>query len=615
MPIWFTQNYDVWIAHLTTSPLHTPSLEENADCLKQQINQIYNQTGQKVVVVAHSMGGLISRACLSMPDCRNKVEKLYTMGSPHAGFHAGLAVKSLLKMAEGYLKVHGIPLPITDGLCLWQSGVCDMTSDSMVWFNTGHPNQRDIDYTFLGGDTTPRVPLGWSLFPTEGWNDGLTGRYSAVGWVYPSKLFVPPWWDNASPPGQYWTDEVHIRDWGNAYYEMRDNGELSQSYHCIEWRQQGPEANPGYCRDAPSAAPLTIAATPPTLSETTINLEGHLSSGQVVTRTVQVDTANHSLFYLSWIIGTVNFSLIQPGGQVIDPVYAAANPNVVAYSVASGSAEFPPFATYTFTNTQPGLWTLNISPGNVGSAGTDYLAFVAMETDRTLSFTTNADLYNVGSVATFTATLRRGSSGIGGATITAILRRPDNVTNTLTLTHQGNGVYKANYTIPNTPGYIVATIIAQGNDSGTPFTRQDDTLIAIASPTAQLNGSYADYPEDVDGNNLYEAMVFEVGLTASKVGTYTVSANLAKGGSHIANTSVYKVLTTGAQTVALRFNGDDIRNSGLDGPYTISNLIVTDLKKGAIPAVLATNVWTTAAYQHSQFGSGSQKIYLPIILK
>ncbi len=93
----------------------------------------------------------------------------------------------------------------------------------------------------------------------------------------------------------------------------------------------------------------------------------------------------------------------------------------------------------------------------------------------------------------------------------------------------------------------------------------------------QLNGSYADYPEDTDGNNLYESLVFEVNLTASQVGTYTVSANLAKGGNLIASTTVYTVLTTGTQTVTLRFNGDDIRNSGLDGPYTISNLIVTDL--------------------------------------
>jgi hypothetical protein len=343
-------------------------------------------------------------------------------------------------------------------------------------------------------------------------------------------------------------------------------------------------------------------------------MDGHLPSGQVINRTVSVDTANHTLFYLSWSTGIVNFSLTRPDGQVIDPTYTAVNPNIVSYTASPASSEFPPTATYIFTTTQPGLWTLNISNNEVGSVETDYMAFVAMETDRTLSFTTDSNLYHIGDTATLTATLQRSSTGIPGATVVATLRRPDNVTNTITLTDQGNGIYRTTYTIPNAPGYIVTTITAQGNDSGTAFSRQEDTLITVASPTAQLTGSFADYAEDADSNNLYESLIFEVGLMTSQVGTYTISANLGKGGGLIANTGVYTALTTGVQTVTLRFNGDDIRSSGLDGPYIISNLIVTDQQNGAVPAVLATDVWTTAVYKYTEFGQGSH-IYLPIIIK
>ncbi len=622
LPVWLIENYDVWIAHLTTSPRHTPSLKQNAECLKNQINEVHSTTQQKVIVVAHSMGGLVSRACLSRSDCRDNVKALYTMGSPHAGLNVQLVAKILLKQAENYLTAHGLPIPVTEGICLWQKAVCEMGSDEMLWFNTENPNKRGIDYTFIGGGTTPLNP-GWLLWPTEGYNDGLVGRHSAVGWAYPGKWFVPPWWDNPAPPRQYWTDEVHVREWGHAYYETRpeddggSSGHRSQAFGCIAYHENlsGYTSKPSFCEEAASSGNITTADAPPALSETTITLEGHLANSETVTRSVQVDTANHSIFYLSWITGTVSFSLTQPDGQIIDHVYADNNPDIVSYLFSPGSSEFPPIATYAFTNTQSGTWTLNMSSGDVGANGTNYLAFVAMETNRNLSFTTNTDFYNVGDTAALTATLQGSSGGIGGATVTVTLNRPDRVTDTLTLTDQGSGVYTENYTIPNTPGYIVTSITAQGNDGGVQFTRQNDTLIQVFSPMAQLNGGYADYPEDPNEDNLYERLVFEVDLTASQVGTYTVSANLTKADELIANTTIYKILATGSQTVTLHFNGDDIRDSGVDGPYTVSNVIVTDLQS-AVPSALATDVWTTVVYDHTKFGSGSSgNVYLPIILK
>ncbi len=81
LPDWFTQDYQVWIAYLDSKPIHTPSIETNAKCLSKQVASIYEQSGhQKITIIAHSMGGLVSRACLSEPDCRDKVEAVYTLG-------------------------------------------------------------------------------------------------------------------------------------------------------------------------------------------------------------------------------------------------------------------------------------------------------------------------------------------------------------------------------------------------------------------------------------------------------------------------------------------------------------------------------------------------------
>ena len=72
--------YDVWIAHLDTGPLGTPPIQVNAQCLQTQVVSVTQKTKQPVILVAHSMGGLVSRACLNLTDCRNNVKALYTLG-------------------------------------------------------------------------------------------------------------------------------------------------------------------------------------------------------------------------------------------------------------------------------------------------------------------------------------------------------------------------------------------------------------------------------------------------------------------------------------------------------------------------------------------------------
>ena len=392
----------------------------------------------------------------------------------------------------------------------------------------------------------------------------------------------------------------------------------SQTFQCIAYREglEGYASKPQVCQE-PDATILGAAQTLPTLSQTTVSLEGHLDAGVSVSRTVQVDTDAGALFFLSWISDTVGFSLVSPSGQLIDPGYAASHPDEVSYSSVPGSAEFPPSATYAITNTQPGNWTLNFETLGSGSAGTDYLAFVAMESSRVLSFTTSAPLYQMGDIATFTATLDSTTGGISGATVTASLRRSDNVTDTVTFTNVSGGIYTVDYTIPNAPGSTVVILVAEGSDGGVPFTRQIDTLITVASPQIQLAGRYADRIEDVDGDGdgIYESLVFEADLTVTQATTVTISANLAKDGHLIAHTGVNTALSPGTQTVTLRFSGNDIHDSGLGGPYTVSDLIVVDLSKGAVPAVLASNVWTTAAYDPGQFGSTTSQLYLPMVKK
>jgi pimeloyl-ACP methyl ester carboxylesterase len=592
MAQWFVDTgYDVWIAHLDTGPQYTPPIEENAQCLKNQIAYVREHTGQQVILVGHSMGGLVSRACLNLDDCRENVKALYTLGSPHAGSD-GLSV--LLRAL----------FPGITNVCVQQPAFCQFSSIYMAWFNLLNPN-RDLDYYFIGGDGKDAI-LYRLLLLLDGPNDGAVGSYSAVGWLYPTG------WNVVQGPeaGRYWTDETHTEAVGHPSYFEGSGGGESQAFRCIAWLLG--QRSWADCAQTTSLA-LNAAQAEPTLSATTVTLSGQLASGQSTSHTLQIDTGDHSLFYLSWLTGTLSFTLTQPGGQVITPAYAVAHPDVVTYTAGLGDATTPPFAAYAFTSTLPGLYTMTIQAETVGSAGADYLAFAALETTRTFSAVASASLYQVGQTALFTAALQAPAGGITGATVQAVLVRSDGVTETLLFDDAGAGVYSASWTVPDAPGYLQATFTAIGDDNGAAFTRQVDQLAAIAPHAAQLTGSYADRLEDENGDGFADTLALEVGVTATQVGTYTLSADLVAAEQTIAHATHYITVAGGMQTITLQFDGQDIYPSRANGPYTVTHVSLIDLEAGGIPAQIADDVWVTAAYKWWDFGP--YDVYLPLVLR
>jgi alpha-tubulin suppressor-like RCC1 family protein len=606
LPGWFTQDYQVWIAHLDSKPIRTPSIATNAECLKKQVSALYEASGhQSITIIAHSMGGLVSRACLSEPDCQDKVKALYTLGSPHGGQNLDMILKALI--------ASGFSSRTEKGICLVQPALCQLATDNMVLFNAEHPNQSGIDYTFIGGDATPLFP-GWLIWRTEGRNDGIVGSLSAVGWASNIGIYWPLTWPTASMPVQYWTDEVHIGDWGNAYYENRpDTADgRSQSYACIQ-HQMGKIAQSDFCRDPLAARQARSATEAPTLSQTTTSIDGVLSTGQTVTHTLSVDTAAASLFTLAWSDGTVAFTLLRPDGQAVTPAYAAAHPEEVVFTSAIGSPEFPAFASYAFTNTLPGDWQLQIEGTDVGDAGAGYVGFVAMETARSLTVSQDRTLYAVGDTATFTATLQGGSGGITGATVTAALNRPDGITETLTLADVGGGVYRTDYLVPDAGGRVVMSVVATGSDGGVPFTRQEERIWTIAPDTAQFTGVTTDRGIDENGNGRFESLWVNVQVNVTQPATYTLSARLSKGGVSIASTAVYsEIAAAGVYTLPLSFDGSDIWAAQQDGPYSVTDAVLNNISIGSVPVANAETLHTTTAYAAADFAPDMPPLALTI---
>lgn len=117
-----------------------------------------------------------------------------------------------------------------------------------------------------------------------------------------------------------------------------------------------------------------------------------------------------------------------------------------------------------------------------------------------------------------------------------------------------------------------------------------------------LAGAATDYGEDTNNNGLYEYLDVVVPVDIRDAGTYSITANLDSitGTVATAYTSTVGVVS-GTNQLLLRFNGGAIATSGIDGPYSVTDLVVW--RKGQydsapIRVVLRrTNVYSYAGFE------------------
>lgn len=83
---WMPELRRLGIAHvaLTLEPIHG-SIDSYADAIEQAVVQLEAATGQPPLLLAHSMGGLASRAWWRKHGLEGRIHGLVTLGSPHSG--------------------------------------------------------------------------------------------------------------------------------------------------------------------------------------------------------------------------------------------------------------------------------------------------------------------------------------------------------------------------------------------------------------------------------------------------------------------------------------------------------------------------------------------------
>jgi hypothetical protein len=124
-------------------------------------------------------------------------------------------------------------------------------------------------------------------------------------------------------------------------------------------------------------------------------------------------------------------------------------------------------------------------------------------------------------------------------------------------------------------------------------------LVPVLLPTATFDGTYSDIGTDTDGDGLYNYLTIEAGVSVAVAGNYKFSGGLRDSEGNVWLTDTYAYLDVGSQSVTLNFDGLNIHQSRVNGPYNLFDIILSDNYCGLHDFV--SDAYTTSAYNYKQF--------------
>jgi triacylglycerol lipase len=135
--------------------------------------------GRRVIIIAHSLGGLDARHMITHLGMADRVSALVTISTPHRGSpYADWCLKHLGKRLGG--------LGLMKGLRIDVDAIADLTIENCARFNESTPDHKDVRYYSISARRPWNQVPPWALHSwrvvhaAEGDNDGLVSVTSAA---------------------------------------------------------------------------------------------------------------------------------------------------------------------------------------------------------------------------------------------------------------------------------------------------------------------------------------------------------------------------------------------------------------------------------------------------
>ncbi len=407
----------------------TNSIAQNAELVGQYISGVQKKTGaEKVDLLVHSMGGMISRYYLDRVMKTNNVAQLIFLGSPMAGTACSYPLASL-----------GFLLP----------GSLEILPDTMIKiFNQQIVHRQGIPFYMIAGTLLI---------------DPLTTPCAAA----PSDTVVAL--DSATSITMDGVQELPMF-----------HGDLTSSKQVFETDVRHLlQSPPGSFAPRTDLEAPSVNIMPEQFSRA---YTGHLKPGETTQVTINIDPH----------VSLANFSLYDSSRSVAVEVRGASGNVIQLDVAHNGLMKIEDQATmlylgYGFKQPKPGKWVVTLkATDQTPSRGADYSIIARFTGGAALTASSSITVPVLGEGVTIKAILQVDGSNPQVDTATALVRKPDGSQELLNLKAGGDG-FSADYQ-PSKPGLYVAEVMLAGKSTGGfEFDRSAFVSFEVQPTMAEIN--------------------------------------------------------------------------------------------------------------------------------
>ena len=599
---------------------------DNADLLREYIDtylQVLESEGRSppysISIIAHSMGGLITRAYLAT-GTQIPVDCVIMLSPINSGSWLG---NWLMRQTWPVREIAG---PFRDPS--WPSSR-HSTVDFALTFNEEVPDLHyknpDTRFFTIGGTRTGLNPIFFDsslliaaemrrnhpdLFPWSAFfvvTDGVVTRESSFGEV--------------------------SRPAAHLYDSLRDEQEVIGACTVRGFEDKIPMPyNHDFIKSAPAVLDLChdilldeyVGTQHSALAGDAVSTEdefpatngwqlvteygGALTVSSSTNQSVSVNDSVQTAFTISWSTGTVDFAVIDPDGKRIGPSEASTN-SQVSFQATNNAAY------YLIETPIVGEWSIEITHSGGITNDIGYTGRAFLDSALSLTVTRGAARHARGSAVPLLGTIADNGVSVTNATVDGSVRFPDGTWHPIALLDDGihgdsvqdDGIYGLVFTNTSHLGMYGINIGATGVDSNEDaFERvgMGQITFTIFEPTATFTNAYDDYGIDLPSTNgLIDHLVIEVGVVAVTAGTFTIAGTLADtNGAEItsANTSI-TVAQSGMTTALLQFASGPIYDSRATGGFDLVDLVLLGTGDNYAPLDSRSNAYATAGYDWDWF--------------
>jgi len=449
------------------------SIDENAKLLGTYIQQKKCETGAKQVnVVAHSMGGLITRRYIDRYMGSRDINKLIMLGTPNGGSSSAI-------LANFANKVTGI-LPPAD----------ELTLSALLTFNRENTDRKGVPfYAIAGLYNCPPILLDAVPNDTVVWTGSVFAIPVDKGWIYPAyngKHQYSPAYENEF--GFVLTGSCYAAHTQMTTEKYGAGGkEIFDLFVKPLLKGQIPTVSSDF--EVKNTQDNVSAMAYEELSKIQfVNVKNKtLLKGDKLEFTNVPESNTQTNFIVIGKHEQMTVSLRDPNGRIIT---ANTNDSLIQYSEMD---YFAPMTIYTVKEPLAGVWTTIVEANQATPPeGSEIATLGSFVSDLRLTIPTdNLIEPKVGDTLPIFARLQANNAPIIGANVKANLFMPDKSTIPIVLLDDGqhwdgmanDGIYGYLFT-PKVAGVYQSVIEASGNNQGAVFNRSNVWVRQVAKPTA-----------------------------------------------------------------------------------------------------------------------------------